>query len=199
MKRGKELITNTIIIAIGNFGTKIISFFLIPLYTSILSTKEYGVYDLLVTVTIFIVPFITLLMEESMFRFLIDCKSDNDKKLVISQTIMFCFMTTIIFTIIYFVLSMFIHIPYKIIFYLYIISHVIVSLKNSLARGTSNIKIYALSNFMGSTLIIALNIIFIAVIKIGISGLLLSYIIGNLIVSIIVFAKLKIKSTLNTL
>ena len=70
MKR--ELIKNTIIVAIGKFSTQIISFLLLPLYTSILTTSEYGIYDFLITVAVFLVPMITLLLEESMFRFLID-------------------------------------------------------------------------------------------------------------------------------
>ncbi len=56
MKRGKELIGNTLIIAIGNFSTKIISFFLLPLYTTILTTSDYGTYDLLVTIATFLIP-----------------------------------------------------------------------------------------------------------------------------------------------
>ena len=64
-KDSKELIQNTIIIAIGNLGTKIIFFLLLPLYTSLLSTKDYGTYDLLITYASFIVPLITFLIEES--------------------------------------------------------------------------------------------------------------------------------------
>ena len=73
MKR--ELIKNTIIVAIGKFSTQIISFLLLPLYTSILTTSEYGIYDFLITVAVFLVPMITLLLEESMFRFLMDADS----------------------------------------------------------------------------------------------------------------------------
>ena len=78
--RGKELLQNTIIIAIGNLSTQIISFFLLPLYTSVLSTKDYGIYDLLITISTFILPIITLLMEDALFRFLIDCKTEEEKK-----------------------------------------------------------------------------------------------------------------------
>ena len=38
--REKKLIKNTIIIAIGKMSTQIISFLLLPLYTSILATEE---------------------------------------------------------------------------------------------------------------------------------------------------------------
>lgn len=38
--RLKYLLKNTLIFSIGNFATKIISFFLIPLYTNLLSTYD---------------------------------------------------------------------------------------------------------------------------------------------------------------
>ena len=48
--RNRYLMKNTIIFTLGNFGSKLISFFLIPLYTNVLTTTEYGVVDLVVTV-----------------------------------------------------------------------------------------------------------------------------------------------------
>ena len=45
MNQKKELIKNTIIISIGKFSTQLISFLLLPLYTSLLTTSEYGEYD----------------------------------------------------------------------------------------------------------------------------------------------------------
>ena len=43
----KVLASNTIIFAIGNILVKLISFFLMPLYTSVLTTEQYGVAELL--------------------------------------------------------------------------------------------------------------------------------------------------------
>lgn len=42
MNERRRLIKNTGIIAIGNISTKLVSFFLLPLYTAVLSTAEYG-------------------------------------------------------------------------------------------------------------------------------------------------------------
>ena len=41
MNKKKQLAKNTIIIFIGKVCTQLISFFLLPLYTGYLSTKEY--------------------------------------------------------------------------------------------------------------------------------------------------------------
>ena len=47
--RGRYLAKNTAIFAIGNVASRLISFFLVPLYTNILTTAEYGVVDLVNT------------------------------------------------------------------------------------------------------------------------------------------------------
>ena len=47
MNRYKKLIKNTALITVGNFASKLLTFFLLPLYTAILTTAEYGVADLI--------------------------------------------------------------------------------------------------------------------------------------------------------
>ena len=41
----KNLSMNTLLFTISSFGAKIISFLLVPIYTSVLSTKDYGNVD----------------------------------------------------------------------------------------------------------------------------------------------------------
>ena len=77
MNQKKQLMKNTIIIAIGKLSTQIISYLLLPLYTSQLDPSEYGNYDFVCTLSLFLCPIITLLMEESMFRYLIDADSNR--------------------------------------------------------------------------------------------------------------------------
>ena len=51
MSKGKELLKNTAIVSIGKICTQLITFFLLPVYTAVLSNEEYGVVDLLNTLT----------------------------------------------------------------------------------------------------------------------------------------------------
>ena len=67
--RVKYLIKNTAIFTIGNIATKLISFFLIPLYTNVLTTSEYGVVDLVITISTIAVPLLTLNVMEAVMRF----------------------------------------------------------------------------------------------------------------------------------
>lgn len=189
--RGKDLIINTIIIGIGKFSTQLISFLLLPLYTSILTTEEYGIYDLIITISTFLLPVITLLMEESMFRFLIDCKTDNEKKKVISQTAIYVIISSIIFLLLSIVISRIIVIKYLVIGIVYIMTCIISALRNALVRGLGKIKFYTVINFIASLIDIILKVLLIAILKFGVYGLLISSIVSNIISSLIVFISLK--------
>ena len=190
MKR--DLFKNTFIIAIGKFSTQVLSYFLLPLYTSILSTSEYGTYDLLVTICIFVIPLVTIMMEESMFRFLIDEETLEGKKKVMSTACIYALMSTFLWCGLgYSVLSI-IGYEYRTVFILYMISSILMKLTNGTSRGLSKIKIYSLSNVILSILTIGLNILFIAVFKWGVNGLLYSTVIANVLTCLFVVFKLKV-------
>ena len=188
----KELFKNTFIIAIGKFSTQIISILLLPLYTSILTPSEFGTYDFLVTLAVFLVPLISLLMEESMFRFLIDENTKEGKNKIISHCVIFSIVSSIIWALIVGIIMTLINDNNNIIFPIYLIACIIMSLANAITRGMGKIKLFSLSNFICSVLTLVLNILFIAIIKIGVLGLLLAVILANLITSIFIILKLKI-------
>lgn len=188
MKYISELIKKTGIIAIGRIGTQVISFFLLPLYTSILSTNDYGEYDFVVTLVSFLIPLITLVLEESMFRFLIDInQSDIERKSVISNTFFCIVLNGFIFTLFILFINIFINYKYMYIMMIYTWMNILITLSSSLTRGTGNIKLYSISNFFVSVLIIFFNILFLVMFHMGIVSMFLSSIISNFIISIIVF------------
>jgi len=197
MNQKKELIKNTLIISIGKFSTQLVSFLLLPLYTSLLSTSEYGQYDLLNTISIFLIPCVTLLMEEGMFRFLIDAKSDKDKGQVFSATTIFSFFSFLIWSVLILIVGKLINYPHTIYLIFYILASLLSSLAGSSARGLGKFKLYSLFCFVSSFSTILLNILFILGFKMGLSSLFLSYIIGNSLVSIWLLLKIKITKYVN--
>lgn len=74
-----KLIKNTLLLSVGMLLTKGINFIMIPLFSSWLSTSDYGSFDLLCTYSSLLVPFLSLASSEALFRFGID--SENDKEL----------------------------------------------------------------------------------------------------------------------
>ena len=192
MNQKKELIKNTIIISIGKFSTQLVSFLLLPLYTSLLTTTEYGQYDFLNTISIFIIPCVTLLMEEGMFRFLIDVKNDKDKSEVFSATFIFTILSFLIWSFLILVVGKLFNYPFSIFLIFYIFASLLSSLAGSTARGLGKFKIYSIFCFLSSISTILLNILFIVVLKMGLPSLFISYIIGNSLVSLWLLGKIKV-------
>lgn len=192
MDSKKELIKNTLIIAVGKFSTQVVTFLLLPLYTSRLTTNEYGTYDFICTLVLFLVPFITLLMQESLFRFLIDADSEEQKKRTISQSAIFIICSTVFSSVILFVVLSIIKYELKNYLIIYLIVNIVNGLALSLARGMGNIRLYSLSSFISSFLTIGLNVVFILYFSLGIRGLLIANIIANFITSMYILIKVRI-------
>ena len=76
MSRKTELAKNTAILTVGRLCTQCISFFLLPLYTAILSTEEYGTFDLLVTYSTLLLPLVNWQLDQGLFRFMLDYSKD---------------------------------------------------------------------------------------------------------------------------
>ena len=67
----KKLVYNTAIFAIGNFGSKVLTFLIVPLYTYVLTTAEYGVIDLFITSLGMVIPFSTMMVNEALIRYVL--------------------------------------------------------------------------------------------------------------------------------
>ena len=65
----KSLVKDTVIFGIGSLGSKVILFFLVPLYTNFLTTEEYGIAELVSTFTQLIVPFSAVVINQALIRF----------------------------------------------------------------------------------------------------------------------------------
>src|SRR5690606_20529222 len=87
MKTNDSLLKKTGIYAIGTFGSKILTFLLIPFYSFYLDREEFGYYDLVITAINLLVPFITLQISDGVFRWLITAKTDRDRQIALSSSV----------------------------------------------------------------------------------------------------------------
>ena len=78
-----KLVKNTAIFAVGSFSTKILNFLIVPLYTYVLTTEEYGRIDLFTTTISFMLPIITLSIQEAMIRYILG--NEIEEKTVVSD------------------------------------------------------------------------------------------------------------------
>lgn len=54
-------------------------FLLVPLYTNVLSTEDYGIYDFYVITIYLLIPILSLNIIEAVLRFSLDSKKDKTK------------------------------------------------------------------------------------------------------------------------
>ena len=80
----KVLLSNTAVFAVGSILVKLITFILMPLYTSMLTVEEYGISELLNSSTEIVIPITTLCIIEALYRFSID-KNVNYESIFINS------------------------------------------------------------------------------------------------------------------
>ena len=193
MSREKSLVKNTIIITIGKICTQMITFFLLPLYTGILSTEEYGVVDLLNTIVSLMLPIVSLQIGQSVFRELIEVRNnEKDKVKIVSTAVITVISQCILYLILFALISPFVNNNYKVFLATNVITNIFLSLFQQITRGFGNNKKYALSSFISAFFIIVFNVLFLVVFKLGANGMLLGTMCGQLVAIIYLFINIKL-------
>ncbi len=193
MKREKKLVKNTFFISLGKICTSLLTFLLLPLYTGVLSPAEYGIVDLLNTLTILLLPIVTFQIEKAVFRELIESRND-DKKIsqIITTSSVFIFFQILIFIMIFLLCSLFIKNEYKLFLMINIIAYIMLSFFQQISRGLDNIKKYTIGSFVSAITAILFNVILLVIIPMGATGMLLATFIGYLTGSAYLFFSLKL-------
>ena len=198
MNREKLLIKNTAIVSLGKICTQLITFFLLPLYTAVLSTEEYGVVDLLNTLVGLFLPIVTLQIEQGVFRYLLDCR-DNEKeqKTIISSTVFFLIIQSIIYLVCFLIVSQWIHNDYKYFLAINLIANIFSAVLLQISRGLGDNTSYAIGSFLSGAITVILNVIFIVVFKMGAYGMLTATLLGNLICALYIIIRKKIYKSIS--
>lgn len=190
MNEKKRLIKNTGLIALGNMGAKMISFILLPMYTSILSTEEYGTYDYIVALCAFLLPVVTLCMHEAMFRFIIESKDDNDRfKEVISHAFAAVFIGILVLSFVTVFVGLVFEVSYYLYFLLYLIANILYTFSVNLLRGKGEMQAYAVISSCKNILQIVLNVISVAVLRWGFAGLIISMCVSEVLAFLVTAIK----------
>lgn len=184
--RIKYLFKNTFIFALGNIGTKMVSFFLVPMYTDRMQQAEYGTVDLIITLSSFIVPILILNINEAIMRFSLD--RDSDKNSIMSTGIMSLLFMVLLATVLYPLILLYEPISaYSLYVYFYFISSGLNTVFLYNLRGREKLLLFSIGSIINAFSTAALNILFLVVLDWGIPGFMLAYILGNLITAIYAF------------
>lgn len=188
MGKYKNLMKNIGILTISNFGSKFLAFFLVPIYTSVLTTSEYGNFDYINVTISLLVPLLTLNISESALRFLLDKNNSANKGKIVGITFKYCTYSILIVILLcilnkYLIFSSVIN-QYTIYFILFYLSNLIYQVMQNIVRGYDKLAKIAVAGIINSILMLSLNIIFLLCIKMGIHGFFLANIISMVVSSL---------------
>ena len=187
----KELIKtlkNTLIYFIGNFGSKLLTFFLLPLYTFKLTKGEYGEFDLILSSGILLESLITFKLGEGLYRwFLIN---PNKKREIFSIVLIFITSLSICWFFLFWKINSFFNYRYFIGLGLFIVTSIYRNFYKQVLRSEKKIKEYSLSEVIYTAIFLILNIILVGHLNIGLKGVIISGIVSNISIFIFEF-KLK--------
>lgn len=189
-KKAKELSINTLLFAVSSFGTKCISFLLVPLYTYVLSTSDYGSLDLITTTVQLLVPILTLNISDAILRFALDRKCDPEE--VISVGLRISGISSLILALGMLLVMQIpaITIDASYLLYLYVL-YIVNALNGQFSmylKAVNKVKLLAVCGIVNTLVTCLLNLLLLLVWKLGVTGYMIANISGSLLSILIMFA-----------
>ena len=190
MDKYKKLLSNTAILGIGTFGSKILVFLLLPLYTAYLSTSQYSTADIITQSANLLMPLMALGLVDAVFRFTLD--KDIDRRRVLTTGLYIAFAGFAFFALLFPLLNLIDY--FEGYMWLIILYAFIANLHSILAqyvRAKGMTAFFALQGIIATAVTIGLNILFLVVLEIGLLGYVLSVVIADGLVSLIIVAVIR--------
>ena len=180
--------SNTLLISIGTFGSKILVFFMVRFYTGYLTPSDYGTADLITQTANLLFPIISLGITEGVFRFALD--NERGRRSIFTVG----FLTITAGSLLFFAAVPLLNTVKEFRGYIWlIIIYTMASCYHSLCsqfiRATGNTALFAVQGIINTCLVITLNILFLAVLSIGVTGYVLSVVLADSICTVFLFIK----------
>lgn len=157
---------------LSNFSSKILSFLLVPLYTSILTTSEYGTYDLYTTTAFLLIPVLSMCISDGVLRYTLD--SENNPSDVFTIGLKVAIRACLIAVVLNVINGFFNILPvfneYPLLFVLYFVTCLLSDVLTQFARGLERFFDVAVAGILSSIATISLNILLLLVFHCGIRG-----------------------------
>lgn len=183
--KSKALLKGTGIYAIGEFGTKILSFLIVPLYTYYIATEDMGFYDILMSTIQLLAPLITMQISDAAYRWII--RNEGSTELYIRTTLQILLTNcTIAFILTLITNAMF---PFRFFSYFAVLLVLtrIFSTTQKLLRALKKQMMFAVSGIIYSVIFLSLNVIQICILKMGIKSLFISAIVADIAAIVILY------------
>lgn len=171
-KKNKALLTGTITYAIGSFGTKFLSFLIVPLYTYFILPADLGDYDLLVTTVSLMSPLLTMKISDAAYRWII--KEKENEVPYISATYKLLLRNCLLCVLLLIGINLFIPVWHCYYFIAILVGDRILECLQKLLRGVKNQKLFAASGLFHTAVLVGLNFYKVCILKQGVIALLQS-------------------------
>ena len=179
--KAKKLVQNTMLYTISNFGSKIFTFLIVPLYTYYLTTSEYGTYDTVYSMIGLITPMCILAIHEGLLRWFLKSEEEDSTIAYTGFTLYILFVAfTDIFLFLLFGIWKW---EFSNLFILCLTTSTLNEVMQFSTRGVKRNMPFAISGVIQTLVMLALNVLFVIVLRVGIKGMLLSLAISQLISS----------------
>lgn len=170
---------DTILITIASLSSKFIGFVLLPVYTHALTPTQFGLGDLIFSISSLLVPLVSLSSFDAIFRYML--KDDNviDKKsLVSSVTFISIVGSTLLFVIVSFINLNNIN-GLKIWLCISVVMGIFNSLLQAYTKGTRQNKYLASSGILGSIVTAISAVVTLKLFDLSLNGYFLTLCIGT--------------------
>ena len=179
MGKFKNLISDTLIFAVGNFTVKLLYFVLMPIYTISLSSDEFGLADLLNNTLQLLIPILTLSISDAVFRFMLDKNSDRSQFLsngfyVLLGSIIVVIFCTILFSLIFHT---------DLYWYYFVLWYIVEALRVLFAqytRAEGKIWTFSLNGIIGAFVLLVTTYLLVLKMKLGVNGYLISFVVSDI-------------------
>ncbi len=178
MNKYKQLAMNTLVFAIGSFGSKILLLLLNKLYTHNIGSVDNSTKSLLENTANFIIPIVTFSIAEAVIRYGLD--REYDKREIFTSA---CLVEAVGMGLLL-VLSPFLGLlPYADGYVLYLILYIAASsfrqLSSQFVRARGMVRLFALDGILATITLFVFNILFISVLQWGVMGFMLAVILSD--------------------
>ena len=180
MNKYKKLASNTIVFAIGGFGSKILAFLLTRLYTANLESSLFNVKEVLELCANLLIPMVSFSIADAIIRYGLD--RNYDKQSVFSNAVTVMIFGGGAFVILSPLLCLYSDIRHYVpLLILYVLCSCFRQLSTQFARARNFVKLYAADGIFCTLVFFLFNLVLVGWLKLGIAGFMLSNICADLI------------------
>nr|WP_274608282.1 oligosaccharide flippase family protein [Bifidobacterium saguinibicoloris] len=175
------------VFALNIFATKLITFLLVPLYTFNMSTAEFGVTDMALTVVTLMVPLASFSVADAVLRFVIDDAESTNRYVTIGFAAMLlsCIIAACLLPLLH--LDFFGGLgQYQLLFWLMYVVNAFLLYLGNVARALNHLKLLTADAIVTSLVTGGSAVVFISWMRLGADGYFYSMILGSF-VGVLVF------------